>query len=107
MAQKIIESKLAFIGGKAILKYDAVSATENIDGCEYFKAKVAEAKELALKQTEIEKELSDIKQKILQNKSEQLSLEQNGYCPLDYEKTTLVGTLTKKTLTHRLNCQHQ
>ena len=107
MAQKTIESKLTFVDGKATLKYDAVSTTDDINGCEYYKSKVAEAKELNAKQAELETELADVKKQILQNQSEQLSLQQNGYCPLDYEKTTLVGTLTKKTLTHRPNCRYQ
>lgn len=105
--EKVITPKLSFVNGKAVLKFDAVSTTEEINGCEYLKALGLEDKELEMKEKELKAELEKVAKRRLKVRSEQLDLQRNGHCPIDYEQTRLVGKLTQTEITHRPSCRHK
>lgn len=78
-----------------------------LNGCEYFKKlneKIANRKKRIF---DLENELSSEKKLLLVEQNEALSLEQNGYCPIDKEQTRLAGGLKQIVITHRDNCRHK
>lgn len=104
---KTIKPRLDFVNGNSVLKYEAVATVEEINGCELYKANIERDKELEIRQREIEMQLNEIKMARLQIKKDNLDLETNGYCPIDYEQKKLVGALTKTEITHRPTCRHR
>lgn len=104
---KTLKPKLEFVNGNAVLKYEAVSTTEQINGCEYYKENIEKDKALETEQGELEVKLNELKMARLQIKKENLELENNGFCPIDYEQKKLVGALTKVEITHRPTCRHR
>lgn len=102
-----LQQELVCKNDKAYAYIGALNDYQEINGCEYFRDLVAEAKELNSKKVDLEEQIAELEKELLLNKKEQLELESNGYCPIDTTAYRLDGALTQPYLTHRKDCKHK